>query len=92
MQSTHYAFSYVFCVALETLRENHIVHRDLKLENILVDERHPGKKTLKLLDFGLAEVLNDQDFPVEPLPSRRGTDEYASPEVILYVASFPSLI
>ena len=41
--------------ALEYLKENKIVHRDIKLDNILLDERCNAL----LGDFGLSKVLVD---------------------------------
>jgi len=35
------------------LHKNGIMHRDLKLENILVDE----KGYLKIIDYGLAKII-----------------------------------
>ena len=42
-------------IAIGYLHMKGIVHRDLKLENILVDEQG----FLKIIDYGLAKMLTD---------------------------------
>jgi len=51
-----------------------IAHRDLKLENILVDEYG----YIKIIDYGLAKMLGDN----EEASSFCGTPEYLAPEMI----------
>ena len=51
-----------------------VAHRDLKPENILID----GKKTIKICDFGLANLMKDGKF----LKTSCGSPNYASPEII----------
>lgn len=50
-----------------------IVHRDLKLENILVDERN----NIKLIDFGFAV----QTVPGQMLKTCCGTPSFMPPEI-----------
>ena len=44
-------------MAIGYLHTKDIVHRDLKLENIMIE--HDGY--LKLIDFGLAKMLKDDE-------------------------------
>ena len=47
--------------ALNYLKKNHIVHRDLKLENIMLESNCEEKNHfhIKLIDFGLSLDLNE---------------------------------
>jgi eukaryotic-like serine/threonine-protein kinase len=70
----------LFCQVLDAVAAAHtqlVIHRDLKPSNILVDES--GR--VKLLDFGIARLLNDDDAPGL---TREGTfaltPDYAAPE------------
>jgi len=73
----------VVCDAVQYAHQNLVVHRDLKPGNILV----MADGTVKLLDFGIAKVLDDSaEALLEGAPNltRTGfrvmTPEYASPE------------
>jgi eukaryotic-like serine/threonine-protein kinase len=69
------------CSAVQHAHTNLLIHRDLKPENILVsgDKKSP---MVKLLDFGIARVLDDDggDVMVTREGSRPMTPAYASPE------------
>jgi len=69
------------CAAVQYAHDNLIVHRDLKPSNILV----ANDGTVKLLDFGIAKLLDPSLLGIEDSPpSQTGfhamTPEYASPE------------
>lgn len=71
------------CEAVQNAHRQLIVHRDLKPSNILVTQE--GK--VKLLDFGIAKILNQDELSPDKLPQTRTgllplTPAYASPEQV----------
>ncbi|MEP7207522.1 MAG: serine/threonine-protein kinase [Casimicrobiaceae bacterium] len=69
--------------AVSHAHRNLVLHRDLKPSNILVNT----EGEVKLLDFGIAKLLQDADTPGEVteitrLAGRAFTPEYAAPEQV----------
>jgi calcium-dependent protein kinase len=63
--------------AIRYLHENHVVHRDLKLENFLFESEEEDSQ-MKLIDFGLSQYFQKNDIIVSPV----GTPYYVAPEVL----------
>ncbi len=70
------------CAAVQYAHTRLIVHRDLKPNNIMVS----GEGTPKLLDFGIAKLLDATELGLTEAATRTGsrllTPRYASPEQI----------
>jgi eukaryotic-like serine/threonine-protein kinase len=75
---------HLFLQVLEAVRfahEKQVIHRDLKPSNILVTE----SAQVRLLDFGVAKLLEGDEADQTPLTSIYGralTPDYASPELL----------
>lgn len=67
-------YSIQIALAIGHLHSKGIIHRDLKLENILIDK----DGYLKIIDFGLAKILKDD----ETTRTLCGTPEYLAPEMV----------
>ena len=66
---------YAACIieALGHFHQRNIAYRDLKLENVLVDEHG----YCKIVDLGFAKVVDDKTYTLV------GTPEYLAPEIIM---------
>jgi serine/threonine-protein kinase len=62
--------------AVQYAHRNLVIHRDLKPSNILVTENG----TVKLLDFGIAKLVDDDNSVITRTGMRVLTPAYASPE------------
>jgi len=61
-------------MAIGHLHKQNILHRDLKLENIMIN----GDGYIKVIDFGLAKIIDDDNLAM----SFWGTPEYLAPEMV----------
>ena len=66
---------------LKIMKENNIIHRDLKLENILIkyDDKEHKEYTIKLSDYGCSKRLISLS---KNCKTHAGTSSYMSPEVL----------
>lgn len=71
VKTVRYLFRQVLEI-LTTLRQYGVAHRDIKLENLLLDQN----MNIKLIDFGFAADEN-----ISALDSYNGTHSYTAPEI-----------
>ena len=62
-------------LGINHIHSQNIVHRDIKLENILIDINN----TIKICDFGIGRILSSPD---ELLYDQCGTPMYMAPEIL----------
>ncbi|MFN2548824.1 MAG: protein kinase [Myxococcales bacterium] len=66
--------------ALGEAHAHNVIHRDLKPENIMVEQRRDQPDFVKVLDFGIAKIL-DSDMPgLTRADVVCGTPQYMAPE------------
>ncbi len=71
--SQFYLGSLILCV--EYLHKNNIIYRDIKPENIMVDD----KGFVKLIDMGTAKILKNKGGRTHTII---GTPHYMAPEIL----------
>ncbi|XP_017781220.1 PREDICTED: protein kinase kin1-like, partial [Nicrophorus vespilloides] len=62
--------------AISHMHNQGIVHRDLKMENIMLNQ---SNDKIKIVDFGLSNIYNGEN----PLRTHCGSPEYAAPELFV---------
>jgi serine/threonine-protein kinase len=68
------------CEALAEAHAAHIIHRDIKPQNLFVTEGPGGTPTLKVLDFGVSKRLYGGDPSLTQGTQGVGSPHYMSPE------------
>jgi len=70
--------AYQIACGLKYMHSYGVVHRDLKLENIMMSDQ-TDHAIPKIVDFGLAKMIGPQEKADEPF----GTLGYVAPEILL---------
>eukprot|EP00347_Sterkiella_histriomuscorum_P013045 403366224 len=65
-------------LGLDFMHQQNIIHRDLKLDNILLSSNKSGIYEIRLADFGLAKQI----LPFEVCYHKCGTPTYIAPEIL----------
>ncbi|XP_023578816.1 striated muscle preferentially expressed protein kinase isoform X2 [Octodon degus] len=60
------------------LHQNHVLHLDIKPENLLIWDGAGGEEQVRICDFGNAQEL----IPGEPQYCQYGTPEFVAPEIV----------
>ena len=75
------------CRGLSDAHSRGLIHHDLKPSNIMLQQHHDGSFTVKILDFGLATVTQEEDLEDEaqnePDEGVLGTVDTIAPEQLL---------
>ncbi len=72
------------CDGLQHVHAKDVLHRDLKPTNVLVVDSPDGRRQVKLIDFGLAKIVESEDVQkLTQAGMMLGTVMYASPEQCL---------
>ena len=67
-------------LTVDFFHQHHVVHRDIKLDNILIYKIESGDLNVKIADLGLATVASSD--PMELLQVKCGTPAYMAPEIL----------
>jgi serine/threonine protein kinase len=69
--------------ALFAAHQQGVFHRDLKPENIMLEQLSDGEEQIKLIDFGIAKVVNPQAGTETEVAIVAGSRQYIAPEQLL---------
>lgn len=85
---------------LKYIHDKNIVHRDIKLHNVLIKYSTSGKIEFKISDFGFACYdlygMNDEDIDLDDILCKKyyklcGTPYYMAPEIILNIQNMENI-
>ncbi len=71
------------CEALSYAHKNWVLHRDIKPANIMLVENSRGEEEIRIMDFGLAKIIDDTEYAAQHLTKTgvaMGSPLYMSPE------------
>ncbi|XP_073529324.1 serine/threonine-protein kinase Chk2 isoform X1 [Phyllobates terribilis] len=77
-ESTLKLYFYQILLAVQYLHDNGIIHRDLKLENVLLSSTNE-ECCVKITDFGQSKILGETSL----MTTLCGTPNYLAPEVLI---------
>jgi len=76
--------------ALHAAHQQGVFHRDLKPENIMLEQLSDGEEQVKLIDFGIAKVVNPQTGVETEVAIVAGSRQYIAPEQLLSQVASPA--
>lgn len=71
------------CEAMEAAHQEGIVHRDLKPDNLFVIQHEQDPHWLKVIDFGIAKPVGNEEAVTKLTQGAMGTPAYMAPELYL---------
>lgn len=79
------------CQGVAAAHQHNVIHRDLKPPNLMLVQTPEDRLFLKIMDFGIAKLFNDNSFASETLTKGPiGTPSYMSPEQCLNQPTGPA--
>lgn len=76
--------------ALHAAHQQGVFHRDLKPENVMLEQLSGGDEQVKLIDFGIAKVVNPQAGNETEVAVVAGSRQYIAPEQLLSQTATPA--
>ncbi len=70
------------CAARDAMHQHHVVHRDVKPENLVLHRATGDSYVVKLVDFGICRPLLETGPALTRVGTVVGTPEYMSPEQV----------